>query len=166
MAMLPLRTCGSDPAVTALQIPQEIHGGATRIMADYDSQKFTDIITAMLGRSFAGIKEGQPLCPDDFLILSRKNDLLATYALRLDAAGVPVSLSGGGKTLAAKLQQDFRPLYWVLRALVDGLPLSSGGCSSAAFRLQRRRDIRILPTGSRLILTAPVEGDRRWPACC
>jgi len=160
MAMLPLRTCGSAPAVTALPIPTEIHGGATRIMADYDSEKFTDIITAMLGSSFEGIKEGQPLCPDDFLILSRKNDLLATYALRLDAAGVPVSLSGGGKTLAAKLQQDFRPLYWVLRALID--------CSAAIvwavlvgplFGCSDEEIYEYCRTGNRLILTAPVEGE-------
>jgi len=106
-------------AVRAFQLPGSIPGSATRQMADYDAGQFAEIIQSMLGKSFEGIKDGEPLLHDDFLILCRKKDLLVTYALALEEKGIPTNISGGGRELASALAREFTPLYWLLRALTE-----------------------------------------------
>ncbi|MEW6712226.1 MAG: UvrD-helicase domain-containing protein, partial [Candidatus Riflebacteria bacterium] len=117
--MSPLRGKEGHPAVKALELPGSIRGNATAQMADYDSEKYAEIISRLLQKPDPAIKDGAPLAPDDFMILCRKNDELVKYALWLEERGIGVNLSGGGPSLAATLEKDFRPLYWLLRALSD-----------------------------------------------
>jgi ATP-dependent helicase/nuclease subunit A len=118
--MLPNRPATSSAAVLALPLPQDLRWDSFDKMKEFDAEAFADIIATMIGASFPGIAGGRPLTPDDFLILCRKNDDLAHYALALERRGVPTNVSGGGKTLAAAMASEFRPLYWLLRALSEG----------------------------------------------
>lgn len=158
--MMPLRENVETAPVMALPIPASFRSNATKQMGDYDSEKFAAIIAEMLAQPEPAISDGRKLQPDDFMILCRKNDELVKYALCIENRGIGVNLSGGGQSLAKTLEKDFKPLYWLLRALSDGndAAVIYAVLVGPIFGCSDEQIYEHLQNGGRLSCTQPAQG--------
>lgn len=82
-----------------------------------NARKITRLIREAVENGHSSLCNGRKLSPQDFLIVSRSNNVLSFIALELEKAGIPTSLSGGGNLLSERLRQDLLPLYWLMRAV-------------------------------------------------